>query len=156
MPRLFAIGCSARICRAKCTLKRQKSISSQAASISAWKAVFDWPSMVAALSRCAPRAGEQVGGLEQDRGAVVEGQRAPAGRGVAARPAIAALGVGLRGVLQDAEHVLRGRAAARPSISAPPPIFFVAADGGGQVELRGPPAASSSSSSAARSGLPGA
>jgi hypothetical protein len=33
-------------------LKRQKSISSHAASISAWNAVFDWPSMVAALSRC--------------------------------------------------------------------------------------------------------
>ena len=32
------------------TLKRQKSISSQAASISAWCAVFDWPSIVAALS----------------------------------------------------------------------------------------------------------
>ncbi len=32
------------------TLKRQKSITSQAESISAWCAVFDWPSMVAALS----------------------------------------------------------------------------------------------------------
>src|SRR5215208_3838292 len=32
------------------TLKRRKSISSHAASISAWCAVFDWPSMVAALS----------------------------------------------------------------------------------------------------------
>jgi hypothetical protein len=31
-------------------LKRQKSISSQAASISAWWAVFDWPSIVAAFS----------------------------------------------------------------------------------------------------------
>jgi hypothetical protein len=31
-------------------LKRQKSISSQAESISAWCAVFDWPSIVAALS----------------------------------------------------------------------------------------------------------
>jgi hypothetical protein len=31
-------------------LNRQKSISSQAESISAWKAVFDWPSIVAALS----------------------------------------------------------------------------------------------------------
>src|SRR5918999_902631 len=30
-------------------LKRQKSTSSHAASISAWWAVFDWPSMVAAL-----------------------------------------------------------------------------------------------------------
>ena len=32
------------------TLKRRKSISSQAASISAWCAVFDWPSIVAAFS----------------------------------------------------------------------------------------------------------
>jgi len=30
-------------------LKRQKSASSHAASISAWCAVFDWPSIVAAL-----------------------------------------------------------------------------------------------------------
>src|SRR6266516_4757111 len=34
----------------KSTLKRQKSVSSQAASISAWCAVFDWPSIVAAFS----------------------------------------------------------------------------------------------------------
>src|SRR5207237_7852816 len=32
------------------TLKRQKSVSSQAASISAWCAVFDWPSIVAAFT----------------------------------------------------------------------------------------------------------
>jgi hypothetical protein len=32
------------------TLKRQKSITSQAASISAWYAVFDWFSIVAATS----------------------------------------------------------------------------------------------------------
>src|SRR5213080_3340542 len=31
------------------TLKRQKSTSSHAASISAWCAVFDWPSIVAAF-----------------------------------------------------------------------------------------------------------
>jgi hypothetical protein len=31
-------------------LKRQKSMSSQAESISAWNAVLDWPSTVAALS----------------------------------------------------------------------------------------------------------
>src|SRR5438132_149663 len=31
-------------------LKRRKSTTSQAASISAWCAVFDWPSIVAALS----------------------------------------------------------------------------------------------------------
>ncbi len=51
MPGLLAIGWSVRICLAKWTLNRQKSISSQAASISAWKAVFDCPSMVAALIR---------------------------------------------------------------------------------------------------------
>src|SRR5205823_5188623 len=34
------------------TLKRQKSMSSHAASISAWCAVFDWPSIVAALRVC--------------------------------------------------------------------------------------------------------
>ena len=34
------------------TLKRQKSMSSHAASISAWCAVFDWPSIVAAFSVC--------------------------------------------------------------------------------------------------------
>ena len=34
------------------TLKRQKSMSSQAESISAWCAVFDWPSIVAAFSVC--------------------------------------------------------------------------------------------------------
>ena len=32
------------------TLKRKKSIASQAESISAWCAVFDWPSIVAAFS----------------------------------------------------------------------------------------------------------
>ena len=44
-------GCSASSVRAKCTLKRQKSASSQAESISACCAVLDCPSIVAALSR---------------------------------------------------------------------------------------------------------
>ena len=52
-------------------MKRQKSISSQAASISAWCAVFDWPSIVAALIVDAPRGREQLGGLEEHRGAVL-------------------------------------------------------------------------------------
>ena len=43
--RLLGVGSAGR----SATLKRQKSISSQAASISAWIAVFDWPSMVAAF-----------------------------------------------------------------------------------------------------------
>ena len=44
------IGCSSYIRVMNAGLKRQKSISSHAASISAWWAVFDWPSIVAALS----------------------------------------------------------------------------------------------------------
>src|SRR5215218_8467541 len=38
-------GCSSYTRSMYAGLKRQKSISSQAASISAWWAVFDWPSM---------------------------------------------------------------------------------------------------------------
>ena len=44
------IGCSAYSSSAKNGLKRQKSISSEAASISAWNTVFDCPSIVAAFS----------------------------------------------------------------------------------------------------------
>ncbi len=43
------VGCSASRVRPKATLKRQKSASSHAASISAWMAVLDWPSIVTAL-----------------------------------------------------------------------------------------------------------
>src|SRR4030095_3831019 len=40
-------GCSDSSSCANATLNRQKSTSSDAASISAWNAVFDWPSIVA-------------------------------------------------------------------------------------------------------------
>src|SRR4051794_9630214 len=43
-------GCSSYTHVMKYGLKRQKSISSHAASISAWWAVFDWFSIVAATS----------------------------------------------------------------------------------------------------------
>ena len=43
-------GCSVRTCRPKATLKRRKSMSSQALSISAWKTVLLCPSIVAAFS----------------------------------------------------------------------------------------------------------
>ena len=49
-PGLEEAGCSSYMRVMNAGLKRQKSISSQAASISAWWAVFDWPSMVAAFS----------------------------------------------------------------------------------------------------------
>jgi hypothetical protein len=44
-------GCSRYSWVRKWTLYWKKSMSSQAASISAWWAVFDWPTMVAALRR---------------------------------------------------------------------------------------------------------
>jgi hypothetical protein len=50
------------------TLKRKKSISSQAASISAWWQVLLWPSIVAALNLHAPRTGEEIRSLEENRG----------------------------------------------------------------------------------------
>ena len=52
-----------------------------------------------------PRPGEQVGGLEDDRAALVERHRAPLGRGVR-RGLDGCLGVLGRRVLQDPEHVL--------------------------------------------------
>ena len=70
----------------------------------------------------APRAGQQVGGLEQDRAAVVE-RTSPASRAPRrSRPSTAASASACRGVLQRAEHVLVVvrlddvdlRAAARP------------------------------------------
>src|SRR5574338_576463 len=43
-------GCSSSIRYPQATLKRQKSMISQAESISAWSTVFDCPSMVAPFS----------------------------------------------------------------------------------------------------------
>ena len=43
-------GWFCRICRAKCTLNRRKSINSHAESISACWTDFDWPSIVAAFN----------------------------------------------------------------------------------------------------------
>ena len=105
-------------------------MSSQAASISAWNAVFDWPSMVAALMRLAPRTGEQVGGLEQDRAAVVDRHRPP-GRGRGGRGLDGRLGVARRGVLHGAEHVLvvvRLHDVDLPAAARAPPAVDVGAE----------------------------
>ena len=86
------------------TLKRQKSISSQAASISAWCAVFDWLSIVAALSGRAPGPGQQLGGPEKDGGALLPG-RAATSR-AASRAASIACSTCCRAALGDVgEHV---------------------------------------------------
>jgi hypothetical protein len=52
-------------------------MSSQAESISAWTTVLLWPSIVAALSGRAIRTGEQIGGLQEDRGAIDERHARP-------------------------------------------------------------------------------
>ncbi len=53
------------------TFQRKKSIDSHAASISAWCAVFDWPSIVAAFSVSRHGPDEQLGGAEQHGGALL-------------------------------------------------------------------------------------
>ena len=58
-------------------LKRQKSIISDAASISAWNAVFDCPSIVAAFSVDAPRRRQQFRRAEHHRRAILPRPAAP-------------------------------------------------------------------------------
>ena len=84
-------------------MKRQKSIISQTASISAWCAVFDWLSIVAAFSVVAPRAGEELGGAQEDRCPLVP--RHPRPLGVRGRRGVDrlldVLGAALRDVGED-------------------------------------------------------
>ena len=66
-----------RCARRSAQFQRQKSIDSQAASISAWCAVFDWPSMVAALRIGAILRRQQLGRAQEDREPLVERRRRP-------------------------------------------------------------------------------
>ena len=87
-------------------MKRRKSIVSHAASISAWCAVFDWLSIVAALSVERHGPDEQLGGAEEDRDALVPRRRATRRRCASRAAAIARStcdGVALRDV---GEHVV--------------------------------------------------
>ena len=70
-------GCSARIFRAYCTLNRQKSMSSQAESISACCTDLDWPRMVAAFSVSRHGPASRSAAAQEDRGAFVEGEITP-------------------------------------------------------------------------------
>ena len=84
-------------------------MSSQALSISAWIAVLDWPSMVARVEGVAPRAGQQVGGPQEHRRPVVEGQIAPGRRGLGRRGQRGArvVGGGVRRHPEDVAVALR-------------------------------------------------
>ena len=117
-------------------------------------AVLLWPSIVAALSGLPPRPGQQVGRLEEDRGAVVEGELAPAGGGVLG----AARRRPRRRRASRAPSVPRTAACrcgwttsnSRPrGIRSSPPMVIVSSNGASTSSV-------SRSSSAARSGEPGA
>ena len=84
-------------------MKRQKSISSQTASISAWCAVFDWFSIVAAFRVVPPRPGEELGGAEEDRRALVPRHARPVGvrRAGGVDRLLDVLGAALRDVGED-------------------------------------------------------
>ncbi len=83
----------------------------------------------------APRAGEQLGGLEQDGGALVERQGAPARRRLLGR-GDRVTRVGLGGTLQHAEHVLVVVGLDDADLG-PASHPLLPADGGGQLELAG-------------------
>ena len=65
-------------------MKRQKSTSSAAESISAWKAVFDWPSMVAALSVARHVVASSSAALRKTAARSSQGQLAHSRRAAAA------------------------------------------------------------------------
>ena len=91
-------------------MKRRKSIVSHAASISAWCTVFDWLSIVAPTSVERHGPGEQLGGAQEDRDALVPRRPRPGGmRG--ARGGDRALDVRGVAALDVGEHVRRGGAA---------------------------------------------
>ena len=83
----------------------------------------------------APRAREQLGGLEQDGGALVERQGAPARRRLLGR-GDRVTSVGLGGTLQHAEHVLVVVGLYDADLG-PASHPLLPADGGGQLELAG-------------------
>ena len=134
------------------TLKRKKSTSSQAASISAWCAVFDWPSIVAALSvsrhgpasSSAARRNTDGALLPRPARPVLPGLRAGVDRGAtsSAPPWWTSASTCSRSCGITAGRVL-------PVETSLPPITS-------GTSIRSPAICSSRAVSEARSGLPGA
>ena len=96
------------------TLKRKKSIDSHAASISAWCAVFDWPSIVAAfsVSRHGPAAARRRGAARRRAPPTASATSPPRPSRRRRSPAATCSALALVDVR---EHVLACRAASRPA-----------------------------------------
>ena len=77
------IGCSRVDPDHELDVEAQEVDQLAAASISAWCAVLDWFSIVAATTVDAPRAGQQLGGAEENGGPLLPGQPRPVRVGVA-------------------------------------------------------------------------
>jgi hypothetical protein len=137
--------------RMNSTLKRKKSITSQAASISAWCAVFDWPSIVAAFSVERHGPARQLGGAQQHGGALLPRRARPV------VPALAGALIARSTCVRPALGTSRARGLAvrhdrlerLPVRTSSPPITL-----GIDRSLRHRP--QSCSGSSARSGEPGA
>ena len=134
-------------------MKRQKSISSAAASISAWNTVFDWPSIVAALIVSRQVVVSSSAALRMTAARSSNAQLDHSARAAAAA-SIACGDVLLGRLVIGAEHVLRDRAASPTGAVSPvrislPPMISGMSTVSAAIVLR-------RALSDARSGEPGA
>ncbi len=147
------IGCCSRNWRAKCTLKRRKSASSQAASISACCTVFDCPSMVAALSRSRQVVESRSAARRNTAARSSKGSSRQAGAAVSAAPTAASTSASVACAVWPSTSECRcGATTSRrgpPAMRCTPPTVMVSSAG---LAAR----SSRARLSAARSGEPGA
>src|SRR5215831_18680403 len=145
-------GCSASSRRAKWTLNRQKSISSQAASISAWYTDLDWPAIVAAL--IVARHGPLSSSAALSRIAARSSKDIARQPGAAAAAAPIASATSCSVALRMVPSTCRKLCGATTSIGSPPPkrcwppMVMVSS-------ARSPVSSLTLASKATRSGLPG-
>ena len=146
-------GCMARSWAMKVGFQRQKSMISQAESISACCTLFDWPSMVAAF-RVARHGPETRSAARRSTAARSCGGTAPQARRAGERGLGGRLHLGRAGLVDARQHLGRGGAGRAPRRSGrcAPPC---------RRRRAGSPAGRRASSArrasrAARSGVPGA
>ena len=108
------------------TLKRKKSIASHAASISAWCGGLRLAEHRRGVQRVAPRPGEQLGGAQDDAGALLPRPARPVLPRLARRidRLLHVLGAALMDVGENVLLVVRhhGRASVSPVVTSLPPI----------------------------------